>query len=162
MDRLAYDWNFGAFETEGSAQVARGRREGEDVALLKPMTFMNRSGAALHPYVGQEGFDVSRDLLVIVDDAALDVGRLRFRPRGSDGGHNGLRSVRAALGSQSFPRLRIGVGQPPAGEDLVSWVLSPMDEEDEDRVLELLASLSDAVDLWVREGTESAMNEFNR
>ncbi len=162
VDRLAYDWDFGPFEQDGPAKVSAGVREGKEVLLLKPTTFMNRSGAALHPHVGREGLDISEDFLVIVDDAALEVGRLRFRPRGGDGGHNGLRSIRAALGGEDFARLRVGVGRPPPGTDLVQWVLSPMEAEDEDRVLELLSTLSDAVDLWIREGTEPAMNEFNR
>lgn len=161
-DRLAYDWKLGSFRKEGPALVSGGTMHGEEVLLVKPLTYMNRSGQALRPYLGREGLDVSGDLLVVVDDAALEVGRIRFRPEGGPGGHKGLISIEAVLGRRDYDRLRIGVGRPPAGADLVEWVLSPMDEEDEDVILELLPELTGAVELWVREGIEEAMNRFNR
>ena len=98
----------------------------------------------------------------MVDDAALEVGRVRFRPRGTPGGHNGLRSVSRFLGSDEYPRLRIGVGIPPSGADLSDWVLSPMGEADEDLVLGLLPDLVEGVEVWGSEGIEEAMNRFNR
>jgi len=98
----------------------------------------------------------------VVDDAALEVGRVRFRPDGGAGGHNGLKSVSGALQSNSYARLRIGVGQKPAGADLADWVLSPMPEEDEDTVVALLPELTEAVEVWVAEGVEAAMTRFNR
>lgn len=162
VDRLASDWRFGGFEAKGAALVSRGAVERVDVLLLKPTTYMNRSGAALRPFLDREGFDVSRDLLTVVDDAALEVGRVRFRARGSAGGHNGLASVEAALGTTEYPRLRLGVGQPPPGSRLRDWVLSDMDVEDEDAIVALLPSLTEAIGVWVREGIEAAMNRFNR
>lgn len=161
-DRLAYDWRFGPFRREGRALVVEGTAAGESVRLMKPLTFMNRSGAVLASLRGAEEVDVSRDLLVVVDDAALDVGRVRFRPSGSAGGHNGLRSVEAALGTREYARLRIGVGAPPPGGDLVEWVLAPMPAEDEEVVLSLLPELTEAVELWIAEGVEAAMNRYNR
>jgi PTH1 family peptidyl-tRNA hydrolase len=98
---------------------------------MKPTTYMNRSGQALRPLREVAGFDPGTDLLVVVDDTALAVGQLRFRPRGGAGGHNGLKSVSGALQSEDYARLRIGVGRKPEGEDLSDWVLSPMPEEDE-------------------------------
>jgi PTH1 family peptidyl-tRNA hydrolase len=100
--------------------------------------------------------------LVVVDDAALDVGRVRFRPEGGAGGHNGLKSISGALQSNAYSRLRIGVGQKPDGVDLSDWVLAPMNQEDEDRVVELLPEMAEAVEVWLSEGTEAAMNRFNR
>lgn len=161
-DRLAYDWKFGAFRRDGPAFRTEGALDGEEVVILKPSTYMNRSGAALRPWMGREGFDVSGDLLVIVDDATRDVGRVRFRSGGSSGGHKGLRSIGAAAGTDRFARLRIGVGIPPSGADLVDWVLSPMDGGDETVVVELLPELSEAVRLWVAEGIEPTMNRFNK
>lgn len=162
VDRLAYDWGFGSFRQEGPALVSGGVVDGEEVLLAKPVTYMNRSGAALRPHLGREGFDVSRDLLVVVDDAALEVGRIRLRPRGGAGGHNGLASIRAVLGGEEFARLRIGVGRPPPGADLVDWVLSPMDEEDEERVLALLPEVSEGIRIWITDEIEPAMNHCNR
>ena len=105
---------------------------------------------------------MKEDLLVVVDDAALDVGRIRFRPEGGEGGHNGLKSVSGALGSSGYARLRIGVGVKPEGSDMSNWVLGPMPEEEEDVVIGLLPELSDAVGMWLEEGAEAVMNRFNR
>ncbi|MDX1646339.1 MAG: aminoacyl-tRNA hydrolase [Longimicrobiales bacterium] len=162
VDRLAYDWDFGPFRREGKAMVADGVVDGVGVRLMKPTTFMNRSGQALGTLRGLDDFDPSEDLLVVVDDAAMDVGRVRFRPLGGAGGHNGLRSIAGALQSEVYARLRIGVGRRPEGQDLSDWVLSPMPGEEEETVLELLAELTGAVEVWMREGIEAAMNRFNR
>ncbi len=163
VDRLSHDWKLGPFRKEGASLVAGGPiPDGGVVSLVKPITYMNRSGAALRPWMKDEAFDPAQDLLVVVDDATIDVGRVRFRASGSAGGHNGLKSIQAAVGSQDYARLRIGVGKPSGGEDLVSWVLTPMEEEDEDRVLSLFPELVDAVGVWLREGVGPAMNRFNR
>jgi len=161
-DRLAYDWRLGAFERDGRALISGGTVGGHPVRVCKPITFMNRSGQALRFMHEMDEFDVSRDLLVVVDDAALDVGRVRFRPSGSPGGHNGLRSISGALRSDGYPRLRIGVGKKPEGVDLADWVLSPMPAEDEEVVVGLLPQLTKAVEAWIEDGTEAAMNRFNR
>lgn len=130
--------------------------------LIKPITYMNRSGAALRPLGAIEGFDVTRDLLVVVDDAALDVARVRFRAHGSAGGHNGLKSIEATLRTRDYPRLRVGVGPLPPGEDLADFVLSPFPREEEERILALLPELTPAVEAWLREGTEAAASRHNR
>ena len=162
VDRLAYDWDFGPFRRDGKAFVSERTVGDIEVRLMKPTTYMNRSGLALRPVKAMEGFDLEEDLLVVVDDAALDVGRVRFRPEGGAGGHNGLKSVSGALQSNEYARLRIGVGKKPDGEDLSDWVLAPMPEEDEDVVVGLLPELSEAVTVWLDEGIEAAMNRFNR
>jgi len=161
-DRLVHDWDFPTFHRDGRALVSEGRVVDERVRLMKPTTYMNRSGLAVRPLVAQEGFAPSEDLLVVVDDAALDVGRVRFRSEGSPGGHNGLKSVSGALQSNAYARLRIGVGKKPEGTDLSDWVLGPMGEEDEDAVVALLPELTVAVETWISEGIEAAMNRFNR
>lgn len=162
LDRLAYDWDFEVFRRVGKALMTEGNVGSETVRLLKPRTYMNRSGLVIRELRDLEGFDPVEDLLVVVDDAALEVGRVRFRPEGGPGGHNGLKSVSGALQSHAYPRLRVGVGTKPEGEDLSDWVLSPMPEEDEDVVVGLLPELTRAVELWIQEGVEAAMNRFNR
>ncbi len=162
LDRLAYEWDFPLFQREGRAMVTVGSRDGEVFRLVKPTTFMNRSGQALIALATIPEFLPQKDMLVVVDDAALEVGRVRFRSLGSPGGHNGLRSVSQALGSDEYPRLRIGVGLPPDNVDLSEWVLSPMGPEDEDVVLGLLPDLVRGVEVWGIEGMETAMNSFNR
>jgi len=161
LDRLAYDWGLDVFEKEGRALVTEGVVKDVSVRLLKPTTFMNRSGAALVSLRELHDFDVTRDLLVIVDDAALEVGRVRFRPSGGAGGHNGLKSIAAALGTEDYDRLRIGVGVCPSGVDLVDWVLSPVKPKDEDVILERIAALEEGVRVWMTEGIERAMDGFN-
>lgn len=161
VDRLACDWDCGPFKREGRAFVCKGTVEGGGVQLMKPTTYMNRSGQALMELYDLDDFDPGKDLLVVSDDAALDVGRLRLRPEGGAGGHNGLRSVSNALGSNEYARLRVGVGQKPTREDLAKWVLAEMPEPDEDIVVELLPEVTKAVEVWVAEGIEAAMNRFN-
>ena len=162
VDRFAYDHDFGSFERGGRALKASGEIDGRPIILLKPRTYMNRSGAAVANLWRIDGFQVERDLLVVTDDATLPVGKVRFRRSGGAGGHNGLKSVSAALGTQKYARLRIGVGVTPAGMDMAEWVLSPMPEADEDSVTALLPELSRAVGVWAQEGVDAAMNRFNR
>ncbi|MEQ1857140.1 MAG: aminoacyl-tRNA hydrolase [Longimicrobiales bacterium] len=162
VDRLAYDWDFETFRREGRALVSEGVVGSEPVRLVKPTAYMNRSGLAVGALTEIEGFDSAKDLLVVVDDAALDVGRVRFRPGGSAGGHNGLKSISGALQSEAYARLRVGVGRRPEGVDLSDWVLSPMPDEDEEIVVGLLPQLTQGVEVWVAEGVEAAMNRFNR
>lgn len=162
VDRLAYDWDFGAFEREDHALVTGGSVGEHTVRLIKPTTYMNRSGRALAPLRAEGDVRLSRDLLVVVDDAALEVGRVRLRPGGGAGGHNGLKSVEAVLGTREYARLRVGVGVAPEGRDLADWVLSPMPPDDEEVVVTLLTELTEAVEMWMDDGVEAAMNRFNR
>jgi peptidyl-tRNA hydrolase, PTH1 family len=162
VDRLAYDWGFGPFQRDGRAIVSDGTVGDVPVRLMKPTTYMNRSGLALRASRQLDDFDPAGDLLVVVDDAALDVGRVRFRPEGGAGGHKGLRSISGALLSNEYARLRVGVGKKPDGEELSDWVLAPMPEEDEDVVVGLLPELTEAVRAWIDEGVEAAMSRFNR
>ena len=126
LDRFAYDRGFDSFERRGRRLETSGEVDGRAVVLVKPRTFMNRSGLAVAGLGESDGFEVARDLLVVTDDANLDVGRVRFRPGGGTGGHKGLRSVTGVLGTRDYARLRIGVGVAPAGSDLSDWVLSEM------------------------------------
>lgn len=162
VDWLSREWGLGPFRQSGPALMAYGRMGSHEVLLLKPVTFMNRSGAALAPARTDPAVDIATDLLVAVDDAALEVGRIRLRPEGSAGGHNGLRSVEAALGTRRYARLRIGVGLPPEGLDLADWVLSSFEAQDEETIVGLLPELGAAVRTWIDEGIEAAMSRHNR
>ena len=137
--------------------------DGRDVRLLKPQTYMNRSGAALAPLLGDPAFDPARDLLILVDDVATDLGRFRLRGAGSSGGHNGLKSVEGVLRRQDYARLRIGVGPLPAGTaDLSDYVLDPFPRDEREVLDGLLDTMADAVACWAAEGIERAMTRFNR
>ncbi len=135
----------------------------EPVVIVKPRTYMNRSGTALAPLFALSGFDISRDMLVVVDDYALPLGTFRLRARGSAGGHNGLRSIEDALGTQEYCRLRIGVGPLPAEDiDPADFVLSNLRKEEVESLAKLLPDISEAVECWITAGIEAAMNRFNR
>lgn len=163
IDNLVTAWELPAFRRDRRARVTSGRHGDHDVGLIKPHTYMNRSGAALAPLIADPEFDASRDLLVLVDDAALPLGRFRLRATGSAGGHNGLKSVQGALRSQEYARLRIGVGPVPAlTDDLADFVLEPMSAEDAAVLEDMLDPMTEAVDCWVSQGIDAAMNRFNR
>lgn len=127
------------------------------VLLVKPLTFMNRSGEAVRAILSKRGLD-EQDLIVVVDDVHLPLGRLRLRAGGSEGGHNGLRSISAALGTRDFARLRVGVGPAPSG-DLVDYVLAPFDRDEEIGVP--VRRAAEAAWLLIEQGLEQAMNRYN-
>jgi peptidyl-tRNA hydrolase, PTH1 family len=162
LDRLAYDWGLDTFEKKRRALVTDGLVGETRVRLIKPTTFMNRSGAALIALHTIADFEIGDDLLLVVDDATIDVGRVRFRRSGGSGGHNGLKSVTGALGTDGYARLRIGVGVCPPGVDLTDWVLGSLEPEEEDVVLELIKTLEDGVRVWMTEGIEVAMDRSNQ
>jgi len=143
--------------------VAEGSRGGVAVRILKPQTYMNRSGAILAPLRAIETFDPAADLLVLVDDVALDIGRFRLRGAGSAGGHNGLKSVEGVLRRQDYARLRIGVGPRPMGQDdLADFVLDRFTPDERAALEALLDPMAEAVECWLEDGIERAMNRFNR
>ncbi|MGE5127535.1 MAG: aminoacyl-tRNA hydrolase [Betaproteobacteria bacterium] len=154
-----------AARLEADAWLAEASLGGERVLLVKPLSFMNRSGEPLVRLLSESGGSPA-DLVVVVDDVALELGTVRVRARGSDGGHNGLRSVADALGTTDFARVRIGVrdaGTPieQLPLDLAAYVLSDFPEPDAAAVEAALALAADAVVCLLRDGTEAAMNDFN-
>ncbi|MDH3224553.1 MAG: aminoacyl-tRNA hydrolase [Gemmatimonadota bacterium] len=162
VDRMVFDWQFGAFERAGSTLIADGEIGGHEVRVVKPITYVNRSGQALAGLGLLPDFEIDRDLLIVLDDTALDVGRIRLRSGGGSGGHNGLKSLTRSLGTEAYARLRIGVGAKPPGKDRADWVLEAMSAEDEGTVVELLPTIAEAARTWVVEGIEAAMNGYNR
>lgn len=162
VNRAREDWHFPPFGRARRAAVSEGVVQSIPVLLLKPLTFMNRSGAALLMLMSWPDFQPANDLLVVVDDAALDVGRVRFRSGGSSGGHNGLKSVETVLRTRDYARLRLGVGGAPPDVDLADWVLAPFPREDEERVRSLLPALVDGMQVWLQEGIDAAMQQCNR
>lgn len=160
VDALAARAGAGRGTEEGEAWVAPATVAGTDVLLVKPLTFMNRSGAAVAPLVAARGL-APPDIVVVVDDVALELGQVRVRERGSHGGHNGLRSLAEELGTDDFPRVRVGIrrGEPPA--DLAEYVLSEFPQDDVLVVQEVVGFAADAVESVLREGAAAAMNRFN-
>jgi PTH1 family peptidyl-tRNA hydrolase len=159
LDRIAdrAGWGGRAKARDGAA-VTRGRYGDLDLALVKPTTYMNMSGLAVRKVLAREHSPLT-DLLVVVDDFALPLGRLRMREEGSAGGHNGLRSIIAEMGTQKFARLRVGIGEPT--RDGRDHVLSRF-TSDERTILDLaLDAAADAVEDWAREGPTRAANRWN-
>jgi PTH1 family peptidyl-tRNA hydrolase len=141
------------------ALVARWRSQ--DTVLAKPLTFMNLSGTAIVALLQFYKIDPV-DLLVVVDDVNIDLGRLRLRPGGSAGGHNGLKSVIGSLGSEQFARMRIGVGRGDQRRDLADHVLARFDAGERSTVAGMVDRAADAVELFIAEGINAAMNRYNR
>jgi PTH1 family peptidyl-tRNA hydrolase len=132
----------------------------EQVIVARPLTFMNASGVCVAGLVHH--LDCSFDhLLVVCDDVNLDLGRIRLRRSGSAGGHKGLLSIIQHLPGESFPRLRVGIGRPPEGRDMMSYVLSAFRRREWPLVHETIARAAQAVETWVYHGIEEAMNRFN-
>lgn len=158
LDELAARWQLaGAWRERDEALMVK--RPGGDV-LAKPLTFMNHSGFAVARLRQFYQIEVA-DILVVIDEVALPIGRLRARPGGSAGGHNGLKSVIAQLGTSDVPRLRIGVGRGDARRDLADHVLSKFAPEERDTILAATLRAADAAEMFVSEGIERVMNVFN-
>ncbi len=145
---------------EARSLVAVVRLGQSDIALARPQTFMNRSGAAVADLLKKREASPG-ELLVVCDDLHLDVGTIRLRARGSHGGHNGLRSIIETLGTSDFPRLRIGVGPAEQGVEHADFVLREFRRDDRPRVEEMIALAADCAEMIAAEGLASAMNRYN-
>jgi PTH1 family peptidyl-tRNA hydrolase len=153
-------WGLPPFRRAERARATAGEIGGVPVRVLKPMTYMNRSGAALASLRADPAFDPSRDLLILVDDFQIPCGTFRLRGSGSAGGHNGLKSIEGALQSQDYARLRIGVGPLPEGvTDWSDHVLAPFTSDEVELLDALRPKLEDAVDRWVREGVPQNLTQ---
>ena len=159
-DALAGEFGGHHWYEEADALVSEAEIAGEPVLVVKPQTFMNRSGASVAELVSAHGV-ASGDVMVVVDDVAIELGTLRIRERGGHGGHNGLRSIIELLGTEDFPRLRIGIRRGEVQGDLADYVLAPFPEEDVLVVQEAVGFAVEAVEWAMREGTASAMSRYN-
>jgi len=148
------------FGRHGEASMAHGRVAGHAITLVKPQTYMNRSGPVVATLVGDLGLDLS-EMIVAHDDLDLDPGRLRIKSRGGGGGHNGVLSIIDALGSDRFARLKIGVGRPLADEDPADYVLASMPSRERAVLEEVVQQAVGALECWIAEGVMAAMNRFN-
>jgi len=162
-DRLAAAHTDGTWRSGGSAIEARWRRgpADGDVLIVKPLTFMNLSGEAVAEVVRFYKVPIG-DVLIVCDDVNLPLGRLRARGSGSEGGHNGLKSIAQHLGTVEYPRLRIGVGRGDARRDLADHVLARFEPAEAGPVAEAVSRAADAADLWIGDGLVKMMNSFNR
>jgi len=142
------------------SSIALRKMDSEDVELICPLTFMNLSGRVVKRLVKTARIDLM-DLLVICDDINLELGKIRIRPSGSDGGHNGLKSIIEALGTKHFPRLRIGVGCPVRKERLKDFVLSDLTRKEEGELTHSIKMAQNCCQIWAEDGIAVAMSKFN-
>jgi peptidyl-tRNA hydrolase, PTH1 family len=166
VEELARRWEVPLDGSECNSLVGRrSTADGEEgVLLAKPQTYMNRSGWAARCFAERHGLDPA-GVLVIYDEVNLPLGKLRLRRGGSPAGHRGLESVIESLRTAEVPRLRLGVapeeGQPPGGEGLADFVLSPFPPDERETVEEMIRRAADACEAWLGEGIEAAMGRFN-
>ena len=161
LDRLAELGGIRVERPEAKAYVGRGKLAGQEVLLAKPQTYMNISGLAVRGLMERFECDPA-ELVAVYDDVALPWGMIRIRERGSAGGHNGLKSLIGALGTDEFTRVRLGVQPDHPVADLAAYVLSPMRKADLEIAAEMVAEAAEAVQMILAEGTQRAMNRFNR
>jgi PTH1 family peptidyl-tRNA hydrolase len=159
LDRLADRHGAsGSVKTKDAAATARGRIGDDELILVKPMTYMNRSGEAVRKAMARERAPMP-DVLVVVDDMDLPFGKLRMKAKGSAGGHNGLRSIIGEMGTESFARLRVGIGKPKGGA--VSHVLGDFAHAEQQHLDMILDAAADAVELWTEQGPDVVANKWN-
>ena len=148
---MAEHWHLPPFRRAERARATEGAVAGVPVRVLKPTTFMNRSGTALASLRADPAFTPTRDLLILVDDFQIPLGTFRFRTEGSAGGHNGLKSIESALQSQQYARLRVGVGPLPEGaEDWSEYVLAPFEPAELEQVESLMPQMIEAIEKWLK------------
>lgn len=166
VDEIAKTFEFDNFKEEKKfeAELAQGEISGEKVLLAKPLTFMNKSGEAVRKIVDYFKID-KKDLILIFDDIDLPLGSIRIREKGGAGTHNGMKSVTQALGTDEFPRIKIGTesrgDSAPKKQETSSFVLSDFTKEEEGIIRENLGKMPKIIGVLLRDGTEAAMTNFN-
>ena len=144
------------------AMYGKGMIAGEKVLAVKPLTYMNLSGESLRECVNYYKLDPETQMIVIYDDIDLEPGQIRIRKKGSAGGHNGINSIIAQLGTQNFYRIKVGVGAKPKGWDLADYVLGRFSSDERSAVDKAIKEAADAVEMILKDGIEAAMNHYNR
>ena len=162
IDTLAGKYNISVDGRKNRALIGKGIREGKKVILAMPQTDMNLSGESLGGLVDYYKVDEESEFLVVYDDISLDVGQLRIRKKGSAGGHNGMKNIISHLGTEVFPRIKVGVGEKPKKYDLADYVLSRFSKEERAIMEEGYQKAVEAVEMILRGEMDEAMNKFNR
>ena len=160
IDVLADRYRIDISEKKHKALCGRGVIEGQKVLLLKPQTFMNLSGESIRAAADYYKIE-PEEMIVIYDDISLDPGQLRIRLKGSAGGHNGIKNIIANLGTQDFPRIKVGVGAKPPRMDLADYVLSRFGAGEQKLMEEAFGEAAEAAVMMMTDGAERAMNHFN-
>lgn len=161
ITRISDDYRISLDIKQHKALCGKGYIEGEKVIIAQPLTFMNLSGESVRALI--DYYKVTpEEIIVIYDDISLEVGQLRIRKKGSAGGHNGIKSIIQHLGTDEFPRIKVGVGDKPKDWDLADYVLSRFQAEEQPTIREALKDTSEACKMIITSGIEAAMNHFNK
>lgn len=162
IDAIADKYNISVDTRKNRALIGKGMIQGRKVILAKPQTYMNLSGESIRDLAAYYKIDEETELLVIYDDVSLDVGQLRIRKKGSAGGHNGIKSIIAQLGTDVFPRIKVGVGEKPKNYDLAGYVLGHFSKGEREQMEEGYERAVQAAEMILSGEMDAAMNEFNR
>nr|WP_317378673.1 aminoacyl-tRNA hydrolase [uncultured Faecalimonas sp.] len=162
IDRLAEKYNIAVDTKKHRAYIGKGMIDGQKVILAKPQTYMNLSGESVRELAEYYKVDPEQEILVIYDDISLDVGQLRIRKKGSAGGHNGIKNIIAHLGTQVFPRIKVGVGEKPKNYDLADYVLGHFSKAEREQMEAGYDRAAEAVRLILAGETDAAMNQYNK
>ena len=160
VDAIADIYKVSMNKEKFKAVIGEGIISGEKVILMKPITYMNLSGEAVKMCMQWHKI-LPDDIIIIYDDVSLDIGQLRIRKKGSAGGHNGIKSIIQHLGTDTFPRIKIGVGEKPPGWDLANYVLGRFSEEEMKIICPRLKDVAKAVEVMIEKDIDTAMNEYN-
>ncbi|MSQ95346.1 MAG: aminoacyl-tRNA hydrolase [Gemmataceae bacterium] len=160
VDVLALSPIVDSFQSRFDADLAEWHHAGEKILLMKPQTFMNLSGRAVREVVDFYQLELT-DLLVVCDDMALPLGKLRFRARGTHGGHNGLRDIQQHLGTTEYSRLRLGVDVPDEQKDTVDHVLGKFKPSEKPAIKDAITLAAQGVATWIGQGIQTCMNQYN-
>lgn len=161
IDRIADDNGITCDSYKHKALCGKGMIAGEKVLLIKPLTYMNNSGEALREAIDFYKVNPEEEVIIIYDDINLAVGSLRIKAKGSAGGHNGIKSIIAHMGTEKFKRIRIGVGEKPCYMDLADYVLGRFTPEDMKDISEGVKNASEALKLMLEKDINAAMNKYN-
>ena len=161
IDMWAEKHGVTAWKNKFEAQIAEIKIHNENIILVKPQTYMNLSGVAVREVVNW--YKVKpEDVIVIYDDMDTTLGKIRLRKKGSSGGHNGIESILVNIGKEEFPRVRVGIGRPPSGWTVVGYVLGKFNQDEQPVVVDVINKIGLALDCWLKEGLDKAMNKFNK
>lgn len=161
IDKLVEEFNVPQAGVKFNAMYGKGRIGGEQVILMKPLSYMNLSGGPIREMANYFKIDPETELIVIYDDIDTEPGQLRVRKKGSAGGHNGIKNIIQQLGTQNFMRVRVGVGAKPKGWDLADYVLGRFDKDERQLVEEAQDRACEAVEMILADSVDAAMNKFN-
>ena len=162
IDYIAEKYHISVSDNKHKAICGKGVINGQKVILAKPQTFMNLSGESVREIINFYKIDPEDEMVVLFDDISLAPGNIRIRKKGSAGGHNGIKDIIAQTGTSNFKRVKIGVGEKPAGWDLADHVLGHFDNADRKLVEEALEDVCEATSLIVKDEIDKAMNDFNQ